>query len=199
MSQKKILNKIVLGALLFSSLTFGGIKLSQALFSDVETLATNTAGAATVNLKLGGEDPTQIHFDMPNLMPGAPVRSTIGMTDIGTGSDFTENLYIDFILTGSDEGVNSEAETDAEGEGELDDCIMIRASYLDGANEIEVMPFTSLADLTGTFIDEASNSLLDQALQISTVNLNLDFSADACDNAAMGDNIAFDLAFYYEQ
>lgn len=199
MSQKKIIKKIILGGLLFSSLTLGGLKLSQALFYDVETLASNTAGAATVNLKLGGEDPTQIHFNMPNLIPGVPVRSSIGMTDIGTGADFTENLYIDFILTDSDEGVNSEAETDTEGEGELDDCIMIRASYLDGANEIEVMPYTTLANLAGSFIDEESNSSLDQALQIRTVNLNLDFSADACDNAAMGDNIAFDLAFYYEQ
>jgi len=199
MSQKKNLKKIAIGAVLFSSLSLGGLKLSRALFSDVETLSSNTVGAATVNLKLGGEDPTRIHFDMPNLIPGVPVRSSIGMTDIGTGADFTENLYIDFVLTDSDEGVNSEAETDTEGEGELDDCIMIRASYLEGGVEQEVMPYTSLADLSGTFIDEQSNSALDQLLQIKTVNLDLDFSADACDNAAMGDNIAFDLDFYYEQ
>lgn len=191
--------KIALGAAIIAGLGAGGLTLSQALFSDLETLESNTAGAATVNLKLGGEDPTQIHFDLPNIMPSVPQRASISVTDIGTGADFNENLYIDLLVTDSDEGVNSEAETDIEGEGELDDCLMVRASYLDGGNEIEVMPYTSLTDLESTFIDEQSQSDLDNAIQLGTINLDFDFSADACGNEAMGDNIAFDMLFYYEQ
>jgi hypothetical protein len=49
------------------------------------------------------------------------------------------------------------------------------------------------------FIDEQNFSPLDNLLQTKIVNLNLDFSADACGNEAMGDTVSFDLNFYYEQ
>ena len=197
---KKFIKKVVLGAITLSALGFGSLKLSQALFSDVETLENNTAGAATVNLQLAGQDPTQVHFDLPNIMPGSPQSTSIGMTDIGTGSDFNENLYIDFVVTDSDEGINSEAETDIEGEGELDDCLMLSASFInDEAIEVEVLAPTLISDLASSFIDEQSGSALDNLLQSRTVNLDFEFSADNCGNEAMGDNIAFDMLFYYEQ
>jgi hypothetical protein len=76
----------------------------------------------------------------------------------------------------------------------------MRVSYLDLANnEVEVQPYTSFSELQSMFIDEQSFSLLDELLQITTVNLSFDFSADACENDAMGDTVAFDLNFYYEQ
>jgi hypothetical protein len=199
MSKKINIKKIVLGFLLTSALVFGGIHLSKALFSDVETLKDNTAGAASVNLRLAGEDPTQVSFNMPNIIPGEPERSSIAVTDIGTGADFNENLYIGLVVTDSDEGINSEAETDTEGDGELADCLMMRVSYMDGDNEVEVQPYTSFPVLEGMFIDEQNFSPLDNRLQVVSVNLNLDFSADACGNEAMGDSVTFDLNFYYEQ
>ena len=200
MSKNIKIKRGLFGLLLTAAFLFGALHLSKALFSDVETLKDNTVGAASVNLKLGGQDPTQVSFQMPNLMPGAPVRSIIAVTDIGTGADFNENLYIGLVVTDSDEGINTEAETDTEGDGELADCLMMRVSYLDGSsNEIEVQPYTSFPDLEAMFIDEQSFSPLDTRLQTTTVNLNFDFSADACDNAAMGDTVTFDLNFYYEQ
>ncbi len=199
MSKRKNIRKLVLGVFVASALVFGALHLSRALFSDVETLKDNTAGAASVNLMLGGQDPTQVSFNMPNIIPGEPQRSSIAVTDIGTGADFNENLYIGLVVTDSDEGINSEAETDTEGEGELADCLMMRVSYMDGANEVEVQPYTSFPVLEGMFIDEENFSPLDNRLQITSVNLNLDFSADACGNEAMGDTVTFDLNFYYEQ
>jgi len=200
MSKNKKLQKLGLGLVLTAVLFFGALKLSKALFSDVETLQNNTAGAASVNLKLGGQDPTQVSFDIPNLIPGEPIRSMIAVSDIGTGADYNENLYIGLVVTDSDEGVNTEAETDIEGDGELADCLMMRVSYLDEAsNEVEVQPYTSFPELETLFIDEQNFSPLDDLLQTKIVNLNFDFSADACDNAAMGDAVAFDLNFYYEQ
>ena len=200
MSKNKKIKKGLLGLLLTAALLFGALHLSKALFSDVETLKDNTAGAASVNLKLGGQDPTQVSFHIPNLIPGVPVGSTIAVSDIGTGADFNENLYIGLVVTDSDEGINTEAETDTEGEGELADCLMMRVSYLDSANNVvEVQPYTSFPVLQEMFIDEQSSSPLDNRLQTTIVNLSFDFSADACDNAAMGDTVTFDLNFYYEQ
>jgi hypothetical protein len=199
MSKKKNIKKIIIGTLTATALVFGALQLSRALFSDVESLQNNTAGVASVNLKLGGQDPTQVSFNMPNIMPGVPDRATIAVTDIGTGADFNENLYIGLVVTDSDEGVNSEAETDTEGDGELDDCLMMRVSYMDGVNEVEVLPYTSFPVLEEMFIDEENFSPLDNRLQTTSVNLNFDFSADACGNEAMGDNVTFDLNFYYEQ
>jgi len=96
--------------------------------------------------------------------------------------------------------VNTEAETYIEGVGELADCLMMRVSYLDMANhEVEVQPYTSFTQLQTMFIDEQNFSPLDDLLQTTTVNLKLDFNADACGNEAMGDTVAFDLNFYYEQ
>ena len=195
----KSTRKIIAALILVAGLGLGAFQASRALFSDVETLSNNTAGAATVNLKLAGEDPTQVHFDLPNIMPSQPQRASIAMTDIGSGADYQENLYVGLVVTDSDEGLNSEAETDVEGEGELDDCLMLRVSYLDAGNEVEVLPYTSFPDLANVFIDEQANSALDALLQTKTVNLNFDFSADACGNEAMGDGLAFDLVFYYEQ
>jgi hypothetical protein len=185
MSKKKNIKKLVLGAVMASALVFGALRLSRALFSDVETLRDNTAGAASVNLRLAGQDPTQVSFNMPNIIPGEPQRSSIAVTDIGTGADFNENLYIGLVVTDSDEGINTEAETDVEGDGELDDCLMMRVSYMDGDNEVEVQPYTSFPILEEMFIDEQNFSPLDNRLQITSVNLNLDFSADACGNEAM--------------
>lgn len=200
MSKNKKLKKWALGLLLTGALFFGALQLSKALFSDMETLKDNTAGAASVNLKLGGQDPTQVSFSIPNLIPGEIVRSKVGVTDSGTGADYNENLYIGLVVTDSDEGVNTEAETDTEGDGELAECLMMRVSYLDLNNEeVEVQPFTSFPQLEGMFIDEQNFSSLDDLLQITTVNLDFDFSADACGNEAMGDTVTFDLNFYYEQ
>lgn len=200
MSKNKKIKKLGLGFLLTMALVLGALRLSKALFSDVETLKDNTAGAASVNLRLGGQDPTQVKFSFPNLIPGVPVSSMVAVTDIGTGADFNENLYIGLVVTDSDEGVNSEAETDTTGEGELDDCLMMRVSYKDlGGNIVEVQPYTLFSELENIFIDEDSFSPLDNLLQITTVNLTFDFSADACGNEAMGDTVTFDLNFYYEQ
>ncbi len=200
MSKNKKFKKWGLSLLLVLVLILGTLSLSRALFSDVETLQNNTVGAASVNLRLGGEDPTQFSFSMPNLMPGVPARSTIAVTDIGTGADFDENLYISLIVTSNDEGINSEAEGNIDGEGELANCLMMRVSYLDLANnEVEVLPYTTFSQLENIFIDEQNFSPLDSLLQITTVNLDFDFSADNCANDAMGDTLAFDLDFYYEQ
>ncbi|HNV44862.1 hypothetical protein KBB59_02890 [Candidatus Woesebacteria bacterium] len=200
MSNSKKIKKIGLGLFLTCALFFGALQLSKALFSDVETLSNNTAGAASVNLKLAGQDPTQYSFSVPNLIPGETAGTAVAVTDIGTGADFNENLYIGLVVTESGEGVNTEAETDIEGVGELADCLMMRVSYLDMANhEVEVQPYTSFTQLQTMFIDEQNFSPLDDLLQTTTVNLKLDFNADACGNEAMGDTVAFDLNFYYEQ
>lgn len=200
MSKNKKIKKFGLGLLLTGALFFGALQFSKALFSDVETLQNNTAGAASVNLKLGGEDPAQFSFSVPNLIPGETAGTSIAVSDIGTGADFNENLYIGLVVTESGEGVNTEAETDIDGVGELADCLMMRVSYLDLANnEVEVQPYTSFAELQTMFIDEQNFSPLDNLLQTKIVNLNLDFSADACGNEAMGDTVSFDLNFYYEQ
>jgi len=196
----KFIKQAALSLVVVSALALGSVKLSQALFSDTETLVNNTAGAASVNLQLAGQDPTQVQFNLPYIMPGAPQTASIGMTDTGTGPDFNENLYIDFVLTDSDEGENVEAETDTDPtKGELDECVMLRASYTHDGVEHEVLPYSYLSDLQGTFIDEQSGSDLDNLLQTTTVNLDFEFSADNCDNAAMGDTFAFDMIFYYEQ
>ncbi len=200
MSKNKKIKKLGLGLLLTIAMVFGALRLSKALFSDVETLKDNTAGAASVNLKLAGQDPTQVKFSLPNLIPGVPASATVGVTDIGTGSGFNENLYIGLVVTDSDEGVNTEAESDIDGEGELDDCLMMRVSYKDlGGNVVEVQPYTLFSELENIFIDEENRSPLDNLLQNTTVNLTFDFSADACGNEAMGDTVTFDLNFYYEQ
>ncbi|NLG06410.1 MAG: hypothetical protein GX559_01785 [Candidatus Pacebacteria bacterium] len=200
MSKNKKIKKLSLGLVLTIVLLFGALRLSKALFSDVETLQDNTAGAASVNLQLGGKDPTVVKFSFPNLIPGVPVSSTVGVTDIGTGADFDENLYIGLVVTDSDEGTNTEAETDITGEGELDDCLMMRVSYKDlGGNMVEIQPYTLFSELENIFIDEENFSALDDLLQITTVNITFDVSADACGNEAMGDTVTFDLNFYYEQ
>ena len=92
MSNSKKIKKIGLGLFLTCALFFGALQLSKALFSDVETLSNNTAGAASVNLKLAGQDPTQYSFSVPNLIPGETAGTAVAVTDIGTGADFNENL-----------------------------------------------------------------------------------------------------------
>ena len=200
MSKNRKLKKIGLGLFLTCTLFFGALQLSRALFSDVETVNDNTAGAASVNLKLAGQDPTQFSFSVPNLIPGETAGTTVAVSDIGTGADLNENLYIGLVVTESSEGVNTEAETDIEGDGELADCLMMRVSFLGlDNNEVEVQPYTSFAQLQTMFIDEQNFSPLDNLLQTKIVNLKLDLSADACGNEAMGDTVTFDLNFYYEQ
>ena len=101
----------------------------------------------------------------------------------------------------SSEGENVEGETDTEGEGELDECVTIAFSYISPAtgDRLAVYAPVTLNSLTGFSFDQLASSSLDGFLVDNTIDLDIDFNADACGPEAMGDYFTMEMNMYYEQ
>jgi predicted ribosomally synthesized peptide with SipW-like signal peptide len=109
-----------------------------AEYSDQET-AQLTVEAGTLNLTIDGQDGNKAKVHVGPLEPadanpdGNVFSESFTLKNTGTQYGNRQGLRIDHV--GSNEGVNNEAETNTDGNGELDDQLEIRAYVTNGASK----------------------------------------------------------------
>mgnify|MGYP006282843821 CR=1 FL=1 len=159
---------------------------TMALFSDEETSSGNVVQAGTLDLKVGNQNPVSASFTVDDLKPG----ESGGPHHIPLTNSGSLNGYLNFALVGSNhEGINTEAETDTEGKGDLGDVLEVTFT-IDGKTA------------SGTF-NEVFNSVYDVDISLdsgdtktATVSWHLPSSAG---NEIQGDKVVADVVAFLHQ
>lgn len=175
----------------------GIVSLSKAYFSDTELSLGNKISMGTVNLQVGDHDPSTFSFEFSNIAPGEMWQTYAAVKTIGSLSG---NFWFDVATSNSQEGDNPEAETDTEGEGDLENCTELRIVFYNDSTgeEFELFDFTPIGDLVGGH-EEHSGSDVDALVESNLAIMNLQARMDNCGNEAMGDSFDLDLAFHLQQ
>lgn len=190
------MKKIFLAILIALGLSLGVITVAKALLTDTETSMGNTVRGASLNLKVGDNDPTTYSFSFDNIAPGEVWQSWSSIESTGSISG---NFWLDLAVSNSGEGDNPEAETDILGDGELESCAEIKMGFFDpqGAETL-LFDFTPVAAAVGSH-DQLVGSVIDALIEAGATNFNIEMRTDACGNEAMGDQFDVDLIFYLDQ
>jgi len=99
--------KVLLAVIGVGAVTAGGIGLTRALFSDVETSGSNVFTAGTLNMTVGGSDGTAFEqFDFTNLGVDGQVSGGKTWTIVNTGSVPGNLTFSMNTLVNNDNGCN---------------------------------------------------------------------------------------------
>ncbi len=146
-----------------------------------------------INLELDGEGATSWSID--NIMPCDSGTKTVELHNAGSENGFV-TIWISDIV--SDEGLNPEPETDTEGEGELDDHLLLGLSASSGLSTNLSLPTTidnfppSASDPDYIWINPLNAG--------ETITLYWDWELP-CEtgNDAQGDTVSFTINYYLEE
>jgi hypothetical protein len=175
-----------------------------AAFFDTEGSNKNSLTAGTLDLQLGDTDQYVLSFT--NKDPLAPGRRGDARARIGNIGDVDGNFYIDVWIANDLEGENPPSETniDPGDGGELDNCLDIRASLLDGTSETVIVPFVRADQLAPAFKQQWDlqpytpvDNLINGDHQVT---LYLEWMVDpTCGNEMMGDTLDLNFKFHLDQ
>lgn len=197
---KHKIKQVTLSLLIIFLTVLAATKASRALFSDAE-LSQNTIALGTLNLQVGQEDPAVIDLDFSNIVPGE--TKSFEAQILNTGG-INGNFWFEPEVTNStegdpNEGGNPEAETNIEGEGELDDCVRLRVSFTDPENDpVKVIDLALLTILDESYEAEA-NTVVDQMINDGHATMKIEADTANCSNHAMGDTVDLNLLFHLDQ
>lgn len=169
-----------------------------AEYSDEET-AQLTVEAGTLNLTIDGQDGNKAKVHVGPIEPadsnpdGNIFSESFTLENTGTQFGNRQGLRIEHV--DSDEGVNNEAETNTDGNGELDDQLEIRVYVTNGASKRDYL-FGS----ESSFVDYNSIRGQDSGRggfpmgpgDTSELVIEGRFKNQANNNAAQGDVLVFD-------
>ena len=188
------IKKLFFATLIAIALGMSTTTITKALLQDTETSSGNTVRGATINLRVGDQDPSIFSFAFNNVVPGEIHQLWVEVANTG---GIGGNFWMEANSSNSLELDNPEGETDILGEGELDDCAEVQIVFDDDAGtEVLAMPFSPISALGS--IDSNIGSQID-ALVDAGARMNLQLRTDACGNEAMGDAFDLDLVFHLDQ
>lgn len=187
------LKKLFFALLLAATLGLTTVTATKALLQDTETSLGNTVTGATINLRVGDDDPSTFSFNFNNVVPGEIHQLWV---DVAKDGGIGGNFWMEVASSNSLELENPEGETDILGEGELDDCAEVQLVFDDNmGTEILALPFTTLSEIGE--IDSGLTSI--DGLVDGGARMNLQLRTDACGPEAMGDAFDLDLTFHLDQ
>lgn len=197
MQKKQNLKKLLYALFLISGVAISTFKLTKAFFSDTEESIGNLFSNPYVNLQVGDSDPSVYQFGYSDFKRNEIYENEVAVVRAGgTGGNFS----MEFSHDSSTEGINPEAETDTEGEGELDDCIEFRVVFDNGASEEVWFDWSNLTDIEGFIHNEGfMDGETDYWVNCGIANMKLQARTHNCGNEAMGDQFLMNIKFYFDE
>jgi hypothetical protein len=190
----KQFKKIIFAFLLAIIFGAGAAKVTRALLQDTEESLGNTVTGASINLKVGDDDPSTFSFNFNNVTPGEihQLWVAVAKDTAGVGGNF----WLEVSSSNSLELNNPEGETDTVGEGELDDCAEVQLIFDDNlGTEILALPFTPVNEIGSVDMGRTEiDTLVDGGAR-----MNLQLRTDSCGSESMGDAFDLDLIFHLDQ
>jgi len=173
-----------------------------AAFSDQESSKQNELTAGVLDLQLGNSDTYILRFN--NEEPLAPGSDGAVETAIGNAGDVDGNFYVTVTLANDSEGDNPPPETDIEGDGELDNCVDVRATLSNATETATAVLFDWIrADQLhepGETWDEDSGTAVDDLINAGDAFLTIEWRVDReCGNEMMGDVFDLNFSFHLDQ
>lgn len=227
------MRKILTSLLVIGVVTATAFGASRAFFSDTETSTGNVLGAGVIDLTVSSQGSAEGAscnfdeseggpiFDCSDVKPGDSGESTLTFELVGNPS--WACIYVDDVVD-SDNGCNdaemaAESVCEENGDGELDDNLLLTVwiddgagggascnNAHDGSEEIIVdnQTLSSFNLANGNYVlpvsDTSDGSLLTQALEEGSYCIGVKWSVDPnAGNEVQSDTIGGDLVFYVEQ
>lgn len=187
------IKKVFLALLLALFLGLSSVGATKALLQDTETSFGNTVKGASINLRVGDDDPSTFSFNFNNVTPGEIHQFWVEIAkDGGIGGNF----WMEVASSNSLEMDNPEGETDILGEGDLDDCAEVQIIFDDDmGTEVLAIPFTPVNAIAPI---DTNLSTIDSLVD-GGARMNLQLRTDACGSESMGDAFDLDLTFHFDQ
>jgi hypothetical protein len=190
----KHIKKLFFALLLAMVLGLGTTSITRALLQDTEVSSGNTVRGASINLRVGDNDPSTLSFAFNNVTPGEIHQV---WTEVAKDGGIGGNFWMEVSSSNSLELDNPEGETDIIGEGDLDDCAEVQIMFDDDAGtEVLALPFTSVESIGA--VDSNLGSQIDSLVD-GGARMNLQLRTDNCGSEAMGDAFDLDLIFHLDQ
>ena len=193
---KKLLIAIILAGLLSFSLA----TVNRALLQDIEQTTVKVRGA-TLNLKVGENDPSTVSYVFNNLVAGEIREFWLPIASVG-GLD--GNFWMELVTKNSAEGDNPESETDVAGEGELDKCAEVWIGFDNSADpenqtilEAQTIDWTSINTVSS--LETFWGNQVDAWVGVGSAKMHLMMRTDNCGSEAMGDVFDLDVIFHLDQ
>lgn len=189
------MKKIIISLLVAGVLSFGLTSAARALLQDTEYSTGNLVKGATINLRVGDNDPSTFSFIFNNVSPGEIRELQVPVANMG---GVTGNFWMEVTTDNSQEGDNPESETEITGEGELDDCAEIWVGF-DNSDLLTAQSVDwTAANAVGSLETFWGNNV-DAWVGVKTARLNLKLRTDNCGTDAMGDQFDLNLIFHLDQ
>ncbi len=182
----------LLAIIVTGTLTVG---ISRALFQDQESVDSSFS-LGTLNLKVGDTDPATAALDFQEMNPGEERQYSLNVVNTG---QVDGNFWLEGIVISSLEGVNSEAETDTEEPGDLDDCakMSIEVDDIHGATNI-LASEVYLKDMQQSF-ETTSLTTVDEAVNNGPAPMRIKVDTHDCGAESMGDTVEMELRLHLDQ
>lgn len=187
-------NKKVIVVLLLLAVAAASIGVSRAFFSDIES-AAHEVSLGTLNLRVGSSDPISLPIDLSGLNGHDVMEYTVDLVNTG---NLPGNFWISPEVNNSSEGVNSEAEGDTEGEGEVDDCVILLLAVDSPNQDEQLLLENTLAELEDSY-DQAQQTVIDDMVNSGQAALRIRVESGGCTTDAMGDTVDLKLDFHLDQ
>ncbi len=189
------IKRIILSFLAIILVGAAVVGISKGLFQDEEVAESNIS-LGTLNLKIGDDDPSTIALDFTGMEPGEERVYSFNLRNTG---QVKGNFWFEGEVLASLEGVNSEAETDTEEPGDLDNCAKMNIEVDDlHGNTPQLVTDTYLVDMGSSF-ETDSGTFVDEGVNHGPIEMRVKVDTYDCGPEAMGDIVDMNLNFYLEQ
>lgn len=190
-----MIKKIIFGIIIAGIFSISFIKVARAILQDTEYATGNLVKGATINLRVGDNDPATFSFIFNNVAPGEVRELVQPVASIG---GVAGNFWMEIYSDNSQEGDNPESETETTGEGELDDCAEVRVEFDNSEGQTaQALDWTTVSTIP--YLEQFWGNSIDAWAGVGTANMTMQLRTDACDADSMGDQFDLNLVFHLDQ